>query len=243
MMTELKPESATIKAIKSLAEKLDLPYDKSLQDWSYKVADPDQLKKYYRLYDRLIDEDEKIVLMEVMIQATDDQIESTGLSDAWASLEQRLIWDFHIHEHTIHHWINGDFNSLDNCREITPDMRALESNNKIPKKRILFVCTVNLMRSATAYKIYSYDMRFEVKSAGTHYSAETVLSKELLDWSDTVVVMEDRHMNFIRRTYPEIYKIKNIVCLYVPDNYDYMQAELITLLRVNFEDVYRSGLI
>jgi len=47
------------------------------------------------------------------------------------------------------------------------------------KKSILFVCTVNLMRSATAHKIYTHDLRFEVKSAGTHHSAETVLSKGL----------------------------------------------------------------
>ena len=99
------------------------------------------------------------------------------------------------------------------------------------------------MRSATAHKIYIHDLRLEVKSAGTHHSAETVLSKELLDWSDMVMVMEDRHLNFIRKTYPEIYRSKRIACLDVPDNYDYMQPELITLLRVKFEYFYIRGMI
>lgn len=35
------------------------------------------------------------------------------------------------------------------------------------RKKILFVCTVNRMRSATAEKIYEDDVRFEVQSAET----------------------------------------------------------------------------
>ena len=111
------------------------------------------------------------------------------------------------------------------------------------RKRILFVCTINVMRSATAHKIYSNDPRFLVRSAGTHHSAETVLSKELLDWSDAVVVMEETHLNFIRKTYPAIFKGKNIVCLDVPDNYDYMQAELVALLRDRFEEFVWSFML
>jgi len=41
--------------------------------------------------------------------------------------------------------------------------------------RILFVCTVNRMRSATAHKIYENDPRFEVDSAGTDRIAQIVL--------------------------------------------------------------------
>ena len=108
------------------------------------------------------------------------------------------------------------------------------------RKRILFVCTINIMRSATAHQIYSKDPRFQVRSAGTHRSAETVLSKELLEWAEMVVVMEDRHRNHILKRYPEIYKTKHIVCLDVPDNYDYMQAELIALLRDKFEELFEQ---
>jgi protein-tyrosine-phosphatase len=38
---------------------------------------------------------------------------------------------------------------------------------KDKKLKLLFVCTVNRMRSATAHKIYEDDYRFDVKSAGT----------------------------------------------------------------------------
>jgi predicted protein tyrosine phosphatase len=67
------------------------------------------------------------------------------------------------------------------------------------KIKLLFVCTVNRMRSATAQKIYETDDRFEVKSAGTDKTANTVLTNELLEWADTIVVMEKTHRNVIQR--------------------------------------------
>ena len=99
------------------------------------------------------------------------------------------------------------------------------------------------MRSATAHSVYSEDDRFEVKSAGTDKSANTPLSEDLLLWADAVVVMERHHRNVIRKQYPEIYGNKRIVCLYIPDEYDFMQPELITILKQQFEDVYRRGLL
>jgi predicted protein tyrosine phosphatase len=45
------------------------------------------------------------------------------------------------------------------------------------KREVLFVCTVNRMRSATAHKIYENDDRFEVDSAGTDRTANVVLGE------------------------------------------------------------------
>ncbi len=99
------------------------------------------------------------------------------------------------------------------------------------------------MRSATANEIYKDDSRFIVKSAGTDSGAATVLTRELLDWADSVIVMEKHHRNSIRKSYPDIYRNKKIVCLYIPDEYDYMQPELISILRMKFEDIYKLGLL
>jgi predicted protein tyrosine phosphatase len=111
------------------------------------------------------------------------------------------------------------------------------------KLKILFVCTVNRMRSATAHAIFKDDPRFEVKSAGTDKSANVVISADLLGWADSIIVMEKHHRNFIRREFPEIYKDKKIVCLYIEDNYDYMQQDLIDVLKEKVEDVYKRALI
>lgn len=111
------------------------------------------------------------------------------------------------------------------------------------KRKILFVCTINRMRSATAHAIYADDARFEVKSAGTDKGANVVLSLELLDWADSIVVMEPYHRNKIRKLFPHIYREKRIVCLYIPDEYEFMEPALITSLQIKFEDVYKRNLL
>jgi predicted protein tyrosine phosphatase len=125
--------------------------------------------------------------------------------------------------------INGSENSI------------MRSDNK--KLKILFVCTVNRLRSATAHKIYEKYPRFEVKSAGTGPRAKTVISPDLLNWADSIIVMEKHHRNYIRQRFPDIYKNKKIVCLYIPDEYDYLQKELIFILREKVENIYKRGLI
>ncbi len=111
------------------------------------------------------------------------------------------------------------------------------------KQKILFICTVNRMRSATAHKLYENDERFEVDSAGTDRTANVVLEEWHLEWADAIVVMEKQHHNKIRDRFPQWYGEKPIVCLYIPDEYVYMQPELIVLLREKFEDVYERGLL
>ena len=110
-------------------------------------------------------------------------------------------------------------------------------------KRILFVCTVNRMRSATAHTLYENDERFEVDSAGTDRTAHVVREEWHLEWAAAIVVMEKQHRNKIRERFPQWYEQKPIVCLYIDDVYDYLQPELIVVLKEKFEDVWRRGLL
>ena len=107
----------------------------------------------------------------------------------------------------------------------------------IPPKKILFVCTINKMRSRTAHEIYKYDERFEVKSCGTSEYACIPMNEGLLNWADYIIVMEKRHRNCIHKAFPDIYKTKRIICLYIPDEYDFMQEELIRSIKSSFEKV------
>lgn len=111
------------------------------------------------------------------------------------------------------------------------------------KLKILFVCTVNRMRSATAHKLFESDPRFEVDSAGTDRSANTVLEPEHLEWADAIIVMEKKHRNYIREEFGDVYRKKKIVCLYIPDDFNYMQPELIAILKNKVEDAYKKGLL
>ena len=64
------------------------------------------------------------------------------------------------------------------------------------KIKILFVCAVNRMRSATAHKIFESDQRFWVDSAGIHKAAATVLETEHVKWADVIIVMEKHHKSW-----------------------------------------------
>jgi predicted protein tyrosine phosphatase len=113
---------------------------------------------------------------------------------------------------------------------------------KEEKLKILFVCTANKMRSKTAEKIYQNDERFMVKSAGVADFAEVPLNLELLTWADYIVVMEEMHIEWIRECYPVFYshKREKILCLDIPDIYNFMDFELVFQIESKFETRYQE---
>ncbi len=111
---------------------------------------------------------------------------------------------------------------------------------KEEKLKILFVCTANRMRSKTAEKIYENDERFIVKSAGVADFAEVPLNLDLLNWADYVIVMEELHIEWIRQSYPRFFSRKHekILCLDIPDIYNFMDFELVYQIESKFETRY-----
>lgn len=101
----------------------------------------------------------------------------------------------------------------------------------IAPRRILFVCSQNRLRSPTAEAVFRYDPRFEVRSAGTDADAPVPVTRELLEWADVVLVMERRHRNRIHARFRDLYESKPVRCLYIPDEYDFMDPALVRLLR------------
>lgn len=96
------------------------------------------------------------------------------------------------------------------------------------------------MRSLTANEIYQEDVRFNVDSAGTAADAKNQISKENLEWADYILVMERAHRNKIRSEFPDIYQSTRILCMYIEDNYDFMDSYLIELLKGKFEFLWRT---
>jgi len=100
------------------------------------------------------------------------------------------------------------------------------------KPRILFVCGRNRWRSPTAERIYRNDPRVEVRSAGVSVKSGHQISADDLSWADLVVVMEQRHKSRILGMFQEH---PPIVSLDIPDDYGYMDEELIGLIREGVE--------
>jgi len=98
-------------------------------------------------------------------------------------------------------------------------------------KHVLFVCSQNRLRSPTAEQVFSSLDTIEVASAGLNQDAEIPLGNELVEWADVIFVMENAHRNKLRKKFKAQLKDKQVVCLDIPDDYDYMDPELIHLLK------------
>jgi predicted protein tyrosine phosphatase len=98
--------------------------------------------------------------------------------------------------------------------------------------RVLFVCGKNRWRSPTAEQVFSEHPGIECSSAGLSHDAETPLSVELIEWAELIFVMEKQHKTKLSAQFQAHLGGKRVVCLNIPDNYRFMDATLVKLLRV-----------
>ena len=96
--------------------------------------------------------------------------------------------------------------------------------------RALFICTQNRLRSPTAEQVFSSWANVETDSAGLGNDADVRLSVEQVEWATLIFVMEKAHRNKLSKQFKAHLNGKRVICLDIPDDYDYMQPELIRLL-------------
>ena len=108
-------------------------------------------------------------------------------------------------------------------------------------KRVLFVCTQNRLRSPTAQQVFSNREGFEVASAGTDPAAATPVSPELLEWADVIFVMERAHRNRLMKRFRLQLKSKRLVCLDIPDEFEYMDPALVRILQAKVGPFFQRG--
>ena len=97
--------------------------------------------------------------------------------------------------------------------------------------KILFVCSRNRRRSLTAEKIFNNIPGWQVRSAGTAEGARIKVTDGLLGWADVVVVMEKRHKERLQEKFQETFDAAQCRCLFIQDEYEFMEESLVTLLR------------
>ena len=93
--------------------------------------------------------------------------------------------------------------------------------------KVLFICNQNQNRSKTAERLFKD--KFETRSAGLYN--EKPVTREQLNWADTIVVMEDEQRSEIGKRFPEIYIKKRIISFDILDLYNYNQPNLIDILK------------
>ena len=97
--------------------------------------------------------------------------------------------------------------------------------------RILFVCSENRLRSPTAADVFAEYPGIQAISAGTNSDCETPVSGDLIEWADVVLVMEKSHRHKIATKFRTLLKDKKLAVLDIKDNYEYMDEELIRILK------------
>ena len=100
---------------------------------------------------------------------------------------------------------------------------------------ILFICSVNEVRSRTAELIYQKNKQHKVRSAGTETSARVPVTSELIQWADTIFVMEQDHKEFLREEFANQTHNKEIIILDIADLYFLMEPALVRLIKTKVD--------
>jgi predicted protein tyrosine phosphatase len=96
--------------------------------------------------------------------------------------------------------------------------------------RALFICSKNRLRSPTAEQVFASWPNVETDSAGLGADTAVPLSPEQIRWADIVFVMEKAHRAKLSAKFRACLNGKKVVCLDIPDDYAFMQPELVALL-------------
>lgn len=103
-------------------------------------------------------------------------------------------------------------------------------------KKVLFVCSAGILRSATAARIYAH--KYNTRCAGTGLGYALVpLSERLMDWADEIVFVnpinhEYACHDFDMKKYEGFVKVLNI-----PDMHEHKAPELVKEFEKQYEPV------
>lgn len=95
---------------------------------------------------------------------------------------------------------------------------------------LLFICSRNRWRSRTAEDLFKRLAGYDVRSAGTAESARVKVNEKLLIWADVIFVMEREHKKRLKERFSSSFLTKEVIVLHIPDEYRYMDKELVELL-------------
>jgi len=105
-------------------------------------------------------------------------------------------------------------------------------------KKVLFVCSAGILRSATAARIYA--KKYNTRAAGSASYALIPVSHELLLWADEVVFVNRENFLATKINY-DLDEIKNrgtvITVLDIPDDYEHMDPDLIKHFEKQYEEL------
>ena len=95
---------------------------------------------------------------------------------------------------------------------------------------VLFVCSRNQWRSPTAETVFRHHDGLRVRSGGTSPNARHRVSVRDVAWADVIFVMEPKHKQRLMAEHRRVIGGKPLHVLDIPDDYRYMDPELVELV-------------
>lgn len=95
---------------------------------------------------------------------------------------------------------------------------------------LLFICSRNQWRSPTGEAIWRRRPGFSARSAGTSPKARRGVCAADIQWADVIFAMERKHHERLRSEYPGMLEHKRVHVLDIPDDYRFMDPELVDML-------------
>lgn len=116
----------SLASIEALAKRFNLPFDTSMQDWAWEIADPNRIDEFLEAYRRgNLDDDERFTLMETIIQSFEDGFQAPESDPRWFEVLDLLKTRIDLHIFTVWYWADTDQECLGDTWLVTPSIRKL----------------------------------------------------------------------------------------------------------------------
>lgn len=129
---------------------------------------------------------------------------------------------------------------IDYPRRTNAALRSEAATSTGAAVNVLFVCSRNQWRSPTAEHLFRNYPGVCVRSAGTSVNARKHVSVEDVRWADLILVMEDKHKSRLVAEFTRLMVGKRIHVLDIPDEYKYMDPELVQQLKQAVEPLLNA---
>lgn len=106
--------------------------------------------------------------------------------------------------------------------------------------RLLFICSRNQWRSPTAEQVWRRHSGYQVRSAGTSPNAKRTVNAADISWADIIFVMETKHRSRLMSVYNRLLQHKPLHVLDIPDEYQYLDPELVAELEAKVAAVLEA---
>lgn len=104
-------------------------------------------------------------------------------------------------------------------------------------KRVVFVCSAGILRSATAARLYAH--KYNTRAAGSEEYALIPLTNDLVLWANELVFVNKENYNTASKHWKfndTSFADKLIRVLNIPDKYPHMHPELQQAFKDQYED-------